>query len=40
MKLQDSSVAWAMVLILVIFLVNGDPDVWDKLHAYIIGLQP
>ena len=29
-----------LVITLWVFLFWGDPDPWDKLHAYVMSIQP
>ena len=29
-----------IAILLCVFLFVGEPDAWDKLHAYVMSLQP
>lgn len=29
-----------IAILLMMFLFIGEPDAWDKLHAYVMSLQP
>ena len=29
-----------LTVIVCVFLFSGEPDAWDKLHAYVMSLQP
>ena len=32
--------ALIIAILLCIFLFSGDPDAWDRLHAYVMSIQP
>jgi len=31
---------WIIMLLGVVFLFHGEPDVWDRLHDRAMGVQP
>lgn len=40
MNFNDTIAGWIMLLVVLVFLFNGEPDVWDALHAKAMSLHP